>query len=397
MAESPKTTLSFTGSCPDCAVRRVDLPRSLPELGDDFDWLQRDYDSFRLGMLEELAARFPERQRWSPADLEVVLAETLAVALDQLSDMLDRVHGEAFLETARRPDSVYRLLKFIGYDALEASDLVFDPTDDAQKQAALQQLMQQWLTYPNAMQAAKVDGPRSIQRQRRMVTLDDYVTQLESHPLIERAQAGSFWSGSWTTLEIAILAIERAALDKRVSAIFGPGSAATISLQTSIDAFHRFHDLDLINWSHDPAVRSVVREFLDAYRMAGQEIWLADPVHVGVLIDLTILVAKNFYRSEVTDAVRDALGTGTNGFFAASRLRFGEDLHASDIIDAVMQVDGVETVCLNRFKRLGPRFADQSDGGRIILDGREIANCANIPGDPSQGILTLRPHGGQAG
>ena len=79
----------------------------------------RDYDGFRLFMLEELAARFPERTRWTPADMEVVLVEQLAALLDQLSDMLDRIAGEGYLETARRPDSVRRLLGLIGYDAVK--------------------------------------------------------------------------------------------------------------------------------------------------------------------------------------------------------------------------------------------------------------------------------------
>ena len=91
MAETPVPELNFAGNCPDCGGRSVDLPQVLPVIGDDFDWLVRDYDGFRLFMLEELAARFPERTRWTPADMEVVLVEQLAAILDQFSDQLDRV------------------------------------------------------------------------------------------------------------------------------------------------------------------------------------------------------------------------------------------------------------------------------------------------------------------
>ena len=117
MAENPQITLEFGGRCPDCAERRVALPPALPAVGDDFDWLVRDFDSLRRFMLEELAARFPERRRWTPGDLEVVLLEVLAAVLDQLSDMADRTAAEALLETARRPQSVRRLLSLIGFDA----------------------------------------------------------------------------------------------------------------------------------------------------------------------------------------------------------------------------------------------------------------------------------------
>ena len=91
MAQSPAVELHFRGTCPDCGVREVKLPAPLADVGDDFDWLVRDYDGFRMFMLEELAARFPERKRWTPADLEVVLIEVMATILDHLSDMADRV------------------------------------------------------------------------------------------------------------------------------------------------------------------------------------------------------------------------------------------------------------------------------------------------------------------
>ena len=62
MADSPVVKLAFAESCGDCGYREVTLPEKLPALGDDFDWLLRDYDGFRLFMMEQLAARFPERR-----------------------------------------------------------------------------------------------------------------------------------------------------------------------------------------------------------------------------------------------------------------------------------------------------------------------------------------------
>ena len=109
-------------------------------LGDDFDWLVRDYDSFRRFMLEELAARFPERTRWTPADMEVVLVEVLAAVLDQLSDMLDRVATESYLETARRPETVRRLLALIGFDAATAAGLTDEDSGAPNAQSKEQQL-----------------------------------------------------------------------------------------------------------------------------------------------------------------------------------------------------------------------------------------------------------------
>lgn len=407
MAETPRSTLIFAPGCPDCGRREVELPARLPALGDDFDWLQRDYDSFRLAMLQELAARFPERRRWSPADMEVVLVEALAVVLDQLSDMSDRVQAEAFLETARQPESVRRLLALIGYNPLEEADTVaelergmeldFDPGDPALVAAFTAGLERWWRDYPHRIDDAKLRGPRSIHRQRRMVTEADYAMQLEAHPLVERAHAWISWTGSWTTVRVACVCVENVILDTPVLEIHGPGTEATTRLQAAIEAFHQAQSLDLPNWDAAPSVRSLLREFLNAYRMAGQEVWLQNAEPVGVVISLSVRLLPAFYQSEVRRAVEAALGNDLGGFFEPGRLRFGEDLHVSDLVEVVMALDGVEAICLNRFKRIGRRYADQSDGGRIVLEGIEVAVCDNDPTRPERGTLRVTVHGGLVG
>ena len=118
MANAPELTLEYgKKGCLDCGQRVLKAVPPLPDVGDDFNWLGRDFDAIRQLMLEDLAARYPEKTRFTPADLEVVIAEVMAAVLDQISDMADRVAVEAVLETARHPASVRRLLKFIGVNA----------------------------------------------------------------------------------------------------------------------------------------------------------------------------------------------------------------------------------------------------------------------------------------
>jgi hypothetical protein len=95
--------------------------------------------------------------------------------------------------------------------------------------------------------------------------------------------------------------------------------------------------------------------------------------------------------------VAEALGTGPGGFFEPGRLQFGEDLHASDLYQAVMALDGVDNVCLNRFKRLGDRYADMTDLGRIVLQGLEVAICDNDAARPDRGYFRLTFEGGRKG
>jgi hypothetical protein len=378
MADEPTTSLTFSGGCPDCGERVVQLPQPLPPLGDDFDWRVRDYDGFRMAMLEELAARFPDRTRWTPADLEVVIVEVLAAVLDQLSDQLDRVTAEACLETARRPESVRRHLALLGYDAakiaVDRGQIADAPALDAF-----------WFANPSAMEEARLEGPRSIHQQKRMVTVDDYARRLEEHPLVLRAQSTERWTGSWTTVEVAVILFDDAALDAPMPPL----------IVDAVKAFHRDHGL------RPPAPgasnRTVLTGYIDAWRMAGQEVVLIDAVLVPVTFALSVRVAPNYFQSEVRRALADVFGTGATGFFRPGRLRFGEDVRASDIIAAAMSLDGVESVCLNRLRRLGGQFTDQVASGRIVLSGIEVARCDNDALQPNHGYYRITLHGGLKG
>ncbi len=398
MATTPPIALSFDGNCPDCGQRQVDLPDTLPELGDDFDWDLRDYDSFRLFMLQELAARFPERRRWTAADVEVTLVEALAFALDQLSDSLDRSAAEAYLETARRPESLRRLLKLIGYDAAglakRTRDKPFDTITEAQSDEPLTdadntRFDNWWMDHPEKMDQARLDGPRSVHDQHRMVTLDDFETRLEEHPLVLRAHAWASWDGAWSTVHVAVIAWQRLGLDE-------PGTYSD-DAWAETDTFHDERALYLPERSSKPSIRSVLYPYLEAYRMVGQEVVLEEAVEVGIAMHLSIQVDADYFQSEIRQAVAKALGTGAGGFFEPGRLRFGEDLWASDLYQVLMALDGVDNVCLNRFKRLGDRFPDQAATGHIVLDGLEIAICDNDQAQPERGYFVLTLQGGKKG
>jgi hypothetical protein len=398
MADNPTVEITFAPGCPDCGRRQVELPQVLPETGDDFDWDVRDFDGFRLFMLEALVARFPERRRWTPADVEVAIVEALAAQLDKLSDMLDRVAAETYLETARRPESVRRLLSLIGYDALGLAQRLeeppFDrPTPPGPTLEPRERLDQYWLDHPERMDLARQAGPRAIRTQHRMVTLGDFEVRLEEHPLVERAHGWQEWGGSWLLLRVAVIPALRRDLDSR-------DEGYPEDLWVLTERFHAERKLSIPPLGADPpfpSLRSILHPYLEAYRMAGQAVELDRAVEVGVMMHLSVQAAENYYQSEIRVAVEQALGTGPGGFFSPGRLRFGEDLWASDIVQALMALDGVTNVCLNRFKRLGDRFPDQATSGRIPLEGLEVAFCDNLPEDPSRGYYRLSLHGGKKG
>jgi hypothetical protein len=384
--------LTYIEGCGDCGNRRVALPEQLPQIGDDFDWDIRDYDGFRLFMLEELAARFPERHNWTPADMEVVLVETLSVVLDQLADMNDRIQAESFLETARRPDSVRRLLFMIGYDAVRhAGKGVTTP----------EQLRQLWHNYPHLMNEAKRAGPRSIHRQRRMVTLDDYKAQLLAHPLVLDASAYAKWTGSWHTHFVVIRLINNLLLDDVLdeAAIIGdaPSGAEALALfAKELETFYQDQAIDKVPEVIERTSRYLLRDVIDRQRMVGQEVILEDSSLVGIQLSVSVRISGDYYQSEIRDAIRDTL-VGYDGFFAPGELRFGEDVVASDLIEVMMALDGVGSVCINRMKRIGSIYADQSGSGRIVLEGHEVAVLEDDTARPRHGSLKIRLHGGKPG
>ena len=392
MAATPKAELVFRDGCPDCGERQVALPKPLPLIDDHVDWDARDYDSIRMFVMEELAARYPERVRWTPADMEVLITEVIASLLDRYSQTLDVVHGEAKLESARRPESLRRLLAFIGYDAtLETPKADYGGTLADDSQTLKQKLERYWYRQPQAMEEARLLGPQKVHTQHRMVTLADYAERMEEHPLVLRAQASADWTGSWTSLRVVTVNWRSLPLDTALSNDAGLPDALPLSLEQAaeIERFHETHGLPPPPWSAKPTIRALLRAYLDAYRMAGQHVFLADAVPVGIYMSISVRVGRTYYRSEVRRAIAETLGTGPAGFFAPGRLRFGEDLHMSDIAEVLMALDGVEALCINRFKKIGSQFPDMSHAGVIRLDGDEIAVCDNVPGRPSRGFYQL--------
>jgi hypothetical protein len=391
VADAPTTEVVFPGGVPDPGRRVVrGLPGALPDVGDDFDWLTRDYDGLRLFMMEELAARMPERTQWTPADLEVVLVEALAAVLDQLSDRADRVAAEAYLETARRPESVRRLLSLVGYDAVRAAraagEIRTEP--DVDPAAALDAL---WLANPASMEAARAAGLRELHDPLRMVTAEDHGRQLEIHPVVRRASGVAEWGGAWTVVRIGVLPVVDRPLDERWNA------EEREALRGVVDAFHIARDVAPPLWSADTTTRSVLAPYVERLRMVGQPVILQDAVRVGIALSLSVRVRENHFQSEVRDAIDQALGTATDGFFATSRLAFGQTLHLGDIVQTLKALDGIEVVSVQRFKRVGPRSPDQVAAGRIALHGIELASCDNDPARPRRGYYSLVLHGGRAG
>ncbi|MCL2177866.1 MAG: hypothetical protein FWC28_05920 [Proteobacteria bacterium] len=368
----------------DCGTRTAVLPLSLPALGDDFVWEARDFDGFRMAMLEELAARFPERKQWTPADLEVVLVEVLSWALDQLSDMLDRITAEAYLETARQPESVRRLLSLIGYEADK----------------------REWSQNPALMEAARRAGPQSVRRQCRMVNVDDYAEGMELHPLVRRAVSLTCWNGSWHCILVTVILWNWKCLNDELVEVVKD----LPTFEAKLVDFHKQAGLPSITEEAGQKIRAGIRvvdslkAWSDSRRMIGQEVLFGEAIRVGVDIGLDIAIAPQYYQSEVLQAVRVIFSAQEGGFFEIGRLSFGTHLNQSDVIQAVMQLEGIESVQVKTFRRSensrgnsANSEAENSAEDSIVLEGFEVAVCDNNPKLSQYGALVIRCSGGLKG
>lgn len=438
MAELDRPELSFPKGCPDPGMREVQLPVPLPDIGIDFNWDLRDFDTFRNAMLEELMLLYPERRRWTSADFEVVMIEVLAAVLDQFSDMADRVAAESYLQSARRPESVYNWLRFIGLelnelypldelntareelqekiDEVKTLILIDEHYENRNLQQEEQQLIQEldeikellsspeniekklltsWRDNPFLMDEKRRAGPATVHRQKRMTSLSDYALRLEEHPLVERAYSSRKWGGSWMVVWVMVSLWNNHELDSLL--IENENDLLPESRKKSIEKFHSEKSLLVPEWSEMQTIRDVLRSYISQYRSIGQEVFLLDIEPIGIDISLCLQVAQNYYQSEVKREALRVLGRGPGSFFEPGRLKVGEDLHMSDFYQRLMSLDGVIHVQVLVFKKVGSLYANQAATGEIVMEAKEIAVCDNDTFKRERGRLNIQLYGGRRG
>ncbi len=191
----------------------------------------------------------------------------------------------------------------------------------------------------------------------RAITPADYATVTETYPDIEDAAAMPRWTGSWTTMFIA-------------AEPQGGG--------------------DLKN-----ATRKKLTNYVDRYRLAGQEIKLEGPDYVPLDIALTICVDPNYFRTDVEKALMQVLGRTPPGFFTDGKFQLGETVYLSRITTAARAVAGVQKVTATLFQPQGVATKTYLQKGEIPLGPFQVARMDNDRSYPNHGRLTLTMEGGK--
>ncbi|WP_246066029.1 putative baseplate assembly protein [Geodermatophilus aquaeductus] len=221
---------------------------------------------------------------------------------------------------------------------------------------------------PEPVEQVRQWAPQAFRVQQRAVTDADYGTVAGRHPQVQRAAATRRWTGSWYT--------EFVTVDRRRG--------------------------DPV----DPGFRSELAAFLEPFRMAGLDVAVDAPVAVSLDIVLTVCVVEGHFRAGVRRALVDRFSAGDlpgggRGFFHPDNFTFGQPVFLSEVVAAVMSVDGVRWVeteegpgSPNRFRRWGRPAAGERTSGRISMDRLEIARCDSDPNEPENGRIEFVMVGG---
>ncbi len=220
---------------------------------------------------------------------------------------------------------------------------------------------------PQPLDAIRSAAPQAFRIQRRAVTEQDYADRAAEHPEVQKAVATRRWTGSWYTVFLTV--------DRRGG-------------RPVDDAFER-----------------ELRDFLERFRLAGEDLEIEAPRFVALDVGLSLCVKSEYLRARVKAAVlaalsADELPDGTRGFFHPDNFTFQQSVYLSQIVEAVMAVPGVAWIelgaaaPLRRFQRLGHEPNRELEEGIIRIGALEIARLDADPSQPELGRLAVHVEGG---
>ena len=214
---------------------------------------------------------------------------------------------------------------------------------------------------PESLEEIRRNAPVAFRSQDRAVTLEDYAKMAERDRRVQQAAATLRWTGSWHTVFVTVDRLGGARVDP-------------------------IHETDL-------------RNRLESYRLAGQDIEIDNPKLVALEIDMRVSVEADYFRNDVQRALLErfsnrTLPDGRRGLFHPDNFSFGRPVYLSPLYAAAQEVAGVRSVAITRFQRLDDPGSDALAQGFLAMGRLEIARCDNDPNFPDRGVFRLVLEGG---
>jgi hypothetical protein len=215
---------------------------------------------------------------------------------------------------------------------------------------------------PEPISAIRIAAPQAFRRPERAVTAADYAEVAMRHAEVANAVAIPRWTGAWQTM---LIYIDR-------------------SGGLPVDARFR---------------RELITH-IELYRLMGFEVALRAAAAAPLEIELFVCAKPGELRSTVAARVRAALrprggAGGQPGFFHPDNFTFGSPLYLSKLTAAVMAVEGVQSVTVRKFNRLGRLPQGELAGGVIRPGQLEVLQLDDDPSFPERGRLALAMGGGR--
>ena len=215
---------------------------------------------------------------------------------------------------------------------------------------------------PERLEDVRQKAPSAFRIQQRAVTAEDYAEVAGRHQGVLQAAASVRWTGSWRTVFVSV--------DRRA------GRAL------------------------DAPFKADMTEFLERYRMAGQDVEVLAPRFVFLEVELAVCIDPDYYRGDVLAVLLAVLGSGVRsdgvlGLFHPDNFTFGQPVYLSRLYAAAQSVDGVRSVEITVLRRLGTDDATALSTGRLDIGPLEIARLDNDPNFPDRGVLRVIPNGGR--
>jgi hypothetical protein len=217
-------------------------------------------------------------------------------------------------------------------------------------------------TDSESIESVRQCAPVAFRTQKRAVTRDDYEALSAQFPGVQRAAATFRWTGSWHTAFVSVDRMGGVPVD---------------------DKF----DLGL-------------RRHLEPYRLAGYDVEVDNPTLVPLEIEMRVCVKPDYFRSDVKAALLEVFSSrtledGRRGVFHPDNFSFGEPVYLSPLYAAAQNVDGVASLQVTTFQRLGVPDPEPLEIGKLLLGKLEIATLDNDPTFPDRGIYRLTLGGGK--
>ncbi len=187
----------------------------------------------------------------------------------------------------------------------------------------------------------------------RAVRPEDYAAIVERRPWVQRANAVTAWTGSWST--------DFVAADPR------GGIGYSIAERAELD------------------------HVVDCVRLATRDARVVAPDYLDIDLAIEICVAADAYAGEVIPRVLAALSPP--GLFGPDNFTFGTPLRRSAIEAAIQAVPGVKGVDTINVRIRRKRDWQPFPPGQLDCGARQIFRLQNDPLLPSRGSLSVTSHG----